>query len=340
MRFSLLIFCLTLLLNSMPAHAHHGAEGAFSGPGISGPIITIPARTMPKGRFFAGAGINYTNFDAFSDQSLISLDRKGEHIHDPGHIFIPYFNFGYGITDDFFAGLIVPYVFRYDIRTAFAGMAVEQGNSIGIGDIVLFSEYRFLKNLKHDFHASLISGIKIPSGVRRDTDRQGLRFETDDQPGTGSWDPLVGLALSKTVKSFSIDSNATYRFSTEGAQNTTVGDVANFNVAVSHRVKNKRLRKMFIDHLFGRDLAWDLILEANGSWIEKPAIKRDRPLGHDSVRSENHGGLLIYLTPGIRLTFDNKWITNLAVGLPVIEDLNGRQRAPDVKLVFGLTRVF
>lgn len=334
-----LIVALYFTIGASPAH--HGGSSTLSGPGLAGPIITIPARTMPKGKFFLGTGINYTNFNSFTGRELIRLDRRGEHFHDAEHIFVPTISGGYGLTDNLFLGISIPYVFRYDITTVAMGRAIEQGNSIGIGDITLFSEYRFLNNKKRDLHLALISGLKIPSGVRRERDSQGNRFEADDQPGTGSWDPIVGLALSKSFKKVSFDTNFTYKFSTEGTQDTIVGDSVLFNVALSHRVNgNKYLKKIFTDKLFGNKLNWDLILEANGSWSEKPEIRMDLPFGHQSFRESNHGGLLIYLTPGIRLTVNDKWISNFAISLPTIEDLNGRQRAPDAKLIFGFSRIF
>lgn len=320
--------------------AHHGGEVSINGPGISGPIITIPARTLPKKKFFIGTGINYTNSNEFTNIELTRLDKRSEHIHNTRHFFIPSLSLGYGLTDNVFFGLSVPYIFKYDIRTSFNGMAIEQGNSIGIGDITFLSEYRFLKKENIDLHSAIITGVKIPSGVRRVKDDQGLLFEADDQPGTGSWEPFVGLALSKGFKHLSLDANGLYRFSTRGTKDIIVGDMVSFNIAVSHRVTDRYLKKIFIEKLSNKTLDWDLILEANGHWSEKPGFNINLPFGHTSFRDENHGGLLIYLTPGIRVIFDKKWVSNFAVSFSTIEYLNGRQRAPSVRLVFGLTRIF
>ena len=207
--------------------------------------------------------------------------------------------------------------------------------------LTLFSAYKFLRRDDIGLNASFLSGIKIPSGVRRDKDRQGFIFEADDQPSTGSWDPLVGLAVTKKLGVFALHSNGLYRFSTRGTQNTVVGDVATFNLAVSHRVyKNKFLSSIFLQKLFNKDLNWDLILETNGQWSEKPKTRASVGSRHIDFTQENHGGLLVYLTPGLRLIVDKKWVTNIGVGFPIIEALNGRERAPSARLVFGLYRVF
>jgi hypothetical protein len=60
------------------------------------------------------------------------------------------------------------------------------------------------------------------------------------------------------------------------------------------------------------ELKWHLIGEINGNWIEKPKV--------GSLREENEGGTLIYLSPGIRTIIDKKWVANLSVGLPTIHN--------------------
>lgn len=337
----ILIASLIATIN-ISVNAHHGGEVSLTGPGVAGPIITIPARTLPKGKFFIGTGINYLNFDQYTNSEILHLDNIGEHIHGPSHIFTPSLNAGYGLTDDLFLAINLPYIFRYDTKTAFNGIAIDEGNSIGFGDITVFGEYRFFKNEKNDFHSAILSGIKIPSGVRRTRDNQGLLFEADEQPGTGSWDPIVGFAISKGFKHLALDANGLYTLSTEGTQDTIVGDMINFNIALSHRINGhySPFKQYVPGTVNGKNLIWDLIFEANGQWSEKPEIRMKQPFGHIGIREENHGGLIIYLTPGIRLTYDEKWVTNLAIGLSTIEDLNGIERTPSLRLVFGLIRIF
>ena len=82
-----------------------------------------------------------------------------------------------------------------------------------------------------------------------------------------------------------------------------------------------------------KKIAFDIILEANGTWSQKPNTF------HGFI-DQNHGGALVYLSPGFRFTFDNKWVWNTSVGLPTIEDLNGRQKTPALRLVSGFIRAF
>ncbi len=331
----LFLFLLITVFNCRVVKAHHGSEGIFTqGGGLAGPIITIPAYTLPKGIKYFGLGTDYINFDTFSSSQLVGFNKHGEDVHTTNHLFIPAAYGGLGITDKLTLTTSIPYVCMFGVNTAEDAMAVHLGNSIGIGDITFLGKYRFLNIDKFDLQSSLVAGIKIPSGVHRYRNNQDGLFEVDDQPATGSWDPLVGLAISKKIKSTFFSTNFLYKFSTKGTQDTVVGDVASYNVAATYRINNKTciLNKIFPVHISKKDLIWDLVLEGNGQWAGRPQI--------GSEIDVNHGGTLIYLTPGIRVSYDTSWIYNIAVGFPVIHALNGIQKPPDVRLIFGIVKAF
>ena len=231
--------------------------------------------------------------------------------------------------------LSVPYNFTNNIKTTFAGFTIDEGNSIGFGDLTLLGKYRFLNNEKHKLHASFLAGIKMPTGETNETNEFGFKLGADDQPGTGSWDPLLGLALSKRFDRFSVDTSTLYRLSTKGSQDTIVGDVVNFNLGTSYHVNkiNPRLfERIFPRKILGRDLDWNLVLELNGIWTEKVEFR--------GLKDNSHGGLTVFLSPGLRMSIDKKWISNLSIGFPVIEDLNGDQPATNLQMFFSLNRLF
>jgi len=315
--------------------AHHGGEGGLGGAGIAGPIITIPAYPLKKGSRFISIITNYLNEDIFSNNTLKEFGKRGEDVDVVENALSPSVVFGLGITEKLTVSAGVPYIFRYGIRRVEQSPEIQSvGNSIGIGDINLFSIYEIYHNEDRDFHIALLSGLNIPSGVRRDRDKKGILFRAEHQPSTGSFDPQIGLAISKHTGPFHIDTNGLYRFSTRGIQDTILGDIASYNFAISYLVgsREKKLEKLFVNKVFGKEAKWHLIFEANGSWVEKPKIK--------SIREENEGGTLIYLSPGIRLIWNKNWITNISVGLPTIDDLNGRRQPPNIRLIYGITKVF
>ena len=331
-----LIILLILALYILPSNAHHGGEGGLGGgAGIAGPIVTIPAYALPKGSKFVSLITNYTNADIFSDSKLKRLGRRGEDIDVVENTLSPSLTAGLGITNKLSASISVPYVFKFGVRRVEGTEDIlNKGNSIGVGDINFFTLYEFLHSDKYDLHAALLGGLKIPSGVRRTHDHEGHIFRAEHQPGTGSWDPQIGLALSKHAGIFHLDANGMYRFSTKGIQDTILGDVASYNFAVSYLIGTKKsfIDRLFPKHLGKSNLSWHLIAEANGNWVEKPKV--------ENHREENEGGTLIYLSPGIRAIIDKKWVANLSVGLPAIQNLNGRRKPPNIRLILGITRVF
>lgn len=331
-----LLLIITTLYTISPAFSHHGGEGGLGGgAGIAGPIITIPAYPLPKGSKFISLITNYNNDDIFSDSKLRRLGKRGEEVDVVENSLTPSITAGYGFTEKSSLSVSVPYTFKFGVRRVEeTPIVTDKGNSIGVGDINFFGLYELLHSEKHDLHTALLYGLKIPSGVKRTHDHSGMIFKAEHQPGTGSWDPSIGLAISKHAGFLHLDANGMYRFSTKGTQDTTLGDIISYNLATSYlvRTKNTHFDRLFPKHILGHDISWHLIGEVNGSWVEKPKS----PEG----REENEGGTLIYLSPGMRLILDKKWVTNLSVGLPTIHNLNGRRQPPNIRLILGITRVF
>jgi len=98
---------------------------------------------------------------------------------------------------------------------------------------------------------------------------------------------------------------------TEGSRDTDLGDIFNYNLALSYRA---------LEPL-------DLILEANGVWRDKQEV--------EGVEDENSSGNIVYFSPGVKISL-GKFMAYLSAGFPVIEDLNGVQTGTDFRLVSGI----
>ena len=196
----------------------------------------------------------------------------------------------------------------------------------GIGDLQIGAKYRLLDRREAPIGLALIAGLSIPTGDVRERQNDGSRFETEFQPGTGSWDPRAGLAVSRSVGPISIDASGVYTLRTEGSQDTNLGDHLAFGAAVSWRIgKGPHVHS---DGTFERHDALDLILEFNGEWEERERI--------DGVRDLNSGGTQLFLSPGARFVSSNGWNAYATVSIPVHDDLNGIQNETDMHLKLGL----
>ena len=339
------LLLLLLILTSTKAFAHGGncACTAFRYAGIGGPIITLPAYTMKKGMKSISVGINYLDSGRINRIGTEKVLGSNAHADDNSGSISPSLALAYGVTDKLNVFASMPYRLSYGFRELTEEGIEAQGNSIGFGDLNLLGQYKVYDS--GSFQTALLGGIKLPTGQTEVIADNQERFETKNQPGTGSFDPMFGISLSKQYKNFGVDFNFLYKISTEGAQNTTVGDVANYGIAISkginhnhqdpfhhhHDEKNESkttLQKIFPEHILGQHLTWDLVLEGITHWEEKPVI--------NGVANPNHGGTTLFVNPGIRMTLNDRIVSNLSLGFPVIEVLNGEQGGSTLQILFSM----
>jgi len=339
-----------LLTGSSIAFSHH--PSGISSSGTSGPILTIPGTTLMKGSAIAWLAFEHISFDELSNAVLEQGAAAHEHVHSLRSIESPTGGFAHGFTDRLMFSLQLPYVSRTGIREAehqhihgatemVVNEVIERGDSEGIGDLSVLGQYRFTGK-DSGLQASLLFGVKTPTGVTDERDDEGELFETEFQPGSGSWDGLFGLALTQPIGRWSLDSNVLYIVATEGAQDTDLGDRFHYNGAVSYRLigagtaeaterhhEHQHIQGHHYEHRArgNSGFAVDAVLEINGEWQAKQDIAGET--------DPNSGGNVVFLSPGVRLT-SNAWSGFVSFGLPIVNDLNGEQSEPEYRLVGGI----
>jgi hypothetical protein len=358
------IFALSAAVAAVGAgsqsEAHH-AGGVGNAQG-AGPINTISASTLERGHSVAGITVDYTSFDTLSDETLIEAHENDiEDVHGLDTIQSYSASYSYGVTDDLMVTLRLPVVKRTGIRAVEHQHEAEEleqdqepeiedhGNPTGIGDLSLLAQYRFLNNRASRTEAAVLLGVKAPTGETDERHGEEL-LDAEFQPGSGAWDALFGLALTRRVGPWSFDANVLYALVTEGTQRTDLGDLFLYNAAISYRLTSLAgPAPMFHgahSHAAGDDgdshapghkagaskgAALDLVLELNGEWHDKQETA--------GVTDENSGGTTIYISPGLRLTVD-QWSGIVSVGIPVVTDLNGIQAEQDWRISAGTSLAF
>jgi hypothetical protein len=339
---------LTALLLATPSHAHHPSGAGTAGG--AGPIITIPGTTLEKGESSAAVVFEYIKFNALSDAQL----SVPGHPHSLDAIFAPSLLYSYGITDDLTLTLRLPFVRRTNIREGHVHGGVpevhELGDSAGVGDLSVFAQYRLLRHRATQTELSLLLGLQLPTGDTSVNTADGERFETEFQPGSGAWAGMLGLAVTKRFGALSFDANVLYVLATEGAQDTNLGDRFQYNAALSYRLfgggpsgpmragvlpepmyhggpKSHTHKHAHEEAPAPRGPAFDLILELNGEWHARQEIA--------GVKDANSGGNVVYLSPGLRLSYE-KWSGFVSLGVPIVNDLNGVQAEPDWRVLTGV----
>jgi hypothetical protein len=338
---------LTLLLGAtcsdfIPcARADHPASGFAHG--IGGPIVTIPAGTLPRGSWAASMRVEWVRFDALSNTELAEGALRAGEVHSTDALLSPSVAIGYGITNHLTLGARLPYVARYEIREAHLHGGVpglhDHGDSKGFGDVSLLAQFRFLPGENGGAAAALLAGVKIPSGEKDVEDEEGDRFEVEHQPGTGSLDRLLGAAWSQTIGKAAADANVLATLATEGSQDTRLGHLVNYNLALSFRPGQHEhphgageAEHPHEHQTEGRDqVSFDLVAEANGEWRGPTDIA--------GAEEDNSGGSLVYLSPGMRVG-TQAWSLSASVGVPVVQELRGEQHETTLRLLVGLGVAF
>jgi hypothetical protein len=310
------------------AFADHPLGGL--GLGTAGPITTISAGTLPKGKFAAAYQIEHLAFKEFSDAQLDAFGAQGLEVHSLKSTTIQSLRLAWGVTDDLTVGVKLPYVNRKNLREVHVhedGDPPELhvlGDSKGLGDVTLLGQYRFMKGGATE--AAALLGIKAPTGKTDRTNALGETFEAEHLPGSGSWDGLLGAALTHRIGAASIDANLLYTIAGDGTQDTRLGDRLAYNLGLSYRIAGGAH-----DHAPGTaghaHLSWDLILELNGERQEKVEVA--------GVRDPNSGGNVLYASPGLRLSGEG-WSAFASWGKPIVKSLHGVQHDPDYRVVAGI----
>jgi len=303
---------------------------------------------MEKNRWAAALRTDYQKFDRFSDSELESLAASGTETHSMDDQTSVFFSAGYGLTEDLTVGMHIPYVIRRGIREGHDEGGIpevhDHGDSEGIGDLSLFGQFRFLRAERAGADVSALFGIKTPTGETKATDREGVRFESEFQPGSGSWDPLIGVAAGRRWGMITCNASLLYAMATGGAQDTDLGDALHFGLAFSwpytpahgdsHHSIGSHAHEPGVSIPPAKSerhshISFDFTLEANGEWRQKQTVS--------GTSDPNSGGTVMLLSPGVRINVYDRYSAFVSAGIPVIQELNGTQHETRYRFVAGIS---
>ena len=325
-----------LALAPAAAHADHSLATASGSTG--GPILTVGADTLAPGQWVAGLRFTYDRPDQRSDSTLADLAAHHVHAHNADYTLRSSASLAYGLADHLTVAASLPYIRRDDFREGehshsggvAANEVVRQGSISGVGDLTLGLQYLLAHDHDAGWAVALLAGVKVPTGSTHERTPDGERFETEHQPGTGSWDPFAGLAATRQIGATRIDSNLVYQVSSRGAQRTELGDRATASIAVSRGLGKAHHHEGGIEeHSHG---GWSLSLEATGEWEGRQRIAGE--IERDS------GGKAIFLAPGVRYVAAFGWSVGTALALPLWQDIRASHPDNRYRLTLAIGRAF
>lgn len=136
----------------------------------------------------------------------------------------------YGILRNLTLGALIPYVFR--------SLDSDAGDleGDGPGDVTLFGKFRLFRytSERASDNLAVLGGLELPTGSTDESDR-GMRLPMTLQPGSGSWDPFLGGALTLERDRWKLNAVALYQRNGQGARGFKFGDEFVFDASVGNR---------------------------------------------------------------------------------------------------------
>ncbi len=301
-----------LLAGTSSAHAH--GESIRGGGG--GSINTVGAAILEEP--VVGLRWDARRYETFTDQELIDFRAEGEDVHMHSSEDAYFLSFGFPINEDMDLSFMLQYnnfkkfkdngdQFASDCFASTPAVAGSPSTancispteeSPGFGDMLITSRYRFLNDGKHQLTS--IFGVILPTGKITNKTDNGEIIGTHNQPGSGAITFQGGIAYSgHLTEGIAIDAAALYRFSTQGAKQFRPGNSTQFDVAAS----------------FAHHGSIVPVIELNGIFF-------DQDLENDEIK-KNSGGDVIYLSPGISFSLNDKQSIYTNVSYPVYQELTG-----------------
>ena len=300
----LLLSCIIIMHKS--AEAHHGEVSSAFGPGA--PIETASPLALGKGRYLIYEKFEYVPFEYKEHAEPENIDT------------FTFFNtvFGYGVTDALSVYGILPFAIKEQDSL---------GTSDGFGDLGLIVQYGFklgerdgIRGLynygpedsygapysTNDLKMSVLVGFSVPTGTTSNHDNKGDIFPMGMQPGFDAPSFNFGFAALKMLfPHFTMTGDTSLTVFTRQNEGKS-GNETRFNVAGGYEIYEKK------NGLLSR---LDVIAESNFLHLTKDKDE-------NGEETDNSGGKILYLSPGLRATFGKHVSVGALIKLPTWKDLN------------------
>jgi hypothetical protein len=312
-----------------PAFAHHvGPSG-----GAGGGFAVFAPETLHRGHGAAWVRLVDSWPQQRSESDLASLANRGIDAHNTRYDLNAFAGVAYGVSDRVTVSAQIPYVRHDSIRVAEPGGDIEQlGSAAGMGDVTLLAQYRLTPG--EEGGVALIGGLKLPTGSTRNRDAFGQRFETEHQPGTGSWDPMFGASAATQIGPVVLAASALYQLAGNGAQDTRLGDRLQGGISVGHHFgptehhHQDEAEEVHEHH----HRSWDVFVEFGGEWEGRQTVAGEI--------EESSGGSWVYAAPGVRFNSASGWSTTAALALPLWQHIRASHPDNGVRLLVSLGKSF
>lgn len=225
---------------------------------------------------------------------------------------------GYGATGDLALFAALPVLDKSLTLRPASGPRVHRGAN-GIGDVRLFARYTLVQRdaAGSSLRVAPFLGLELPTGDDGQADAMG-RLPPPLQPGSGSWDPFVGVVATYQTLRYQLDTQLGYQANTEGDA-FELGDTLRLDGSAQYRIWPRELGRGVPGFLY-------LGVEANLMHQERTRI--------GGAKDPSSGGQIFQLAPSLQYV-TRRWVLEATVQVPVAQDPNGTALEEDFTVRAG-----
>ncbi len=167
-----------------------------------------------------------------------ALHHQGHDSHVKTHEEFYHFTLGAALGERTTLLAELPYVVRHSLDVDSHAHLGSRQRSEGFGDLRLIGVYKLLMTKRGDFIGPT-AGIKLPTGATKERDDYGVKFEPEMQPGSGSFDPEMGVTFEYGLGRFEFHGDAVYTLRTRGAQEYRFGNLFSAHLSADYALNPK-----------------------------------------------------------------------------------------------------
>ncbi len=310
------ILFFTLLLST--------GQFAFSQTCCSGGVPLSNNLGLPnEGKKSLIVGLNYDY------NNLNTLNAGSERLNDDSRLRITnsiLLNVGYAFTDRLSIESLFTWVNQTRTISQFSNENFSETS--GVGDAVFLAKYAFHDILGANTVLNLGLGTKVPFGKSDLNTSEGFQLTADLQPGSGAWDLLGWLSVSKVLNfrpSAILSGSLTYRATGKNnsyLNNSSVyefGNVWQGNLGYTDQV-----------------LLYNVIFNPGLIVKYRKAVK-DKI---DASEIPNTGGDWVFVRPELGVQIATNVLLTTKVEIPIYSYVDGTQLTPTLRFTVGVSLRF
>ena len=193
----------------------------------------------------------------------------------------------------------------------------------GIGDAVFLLQYDFPDVVGDNSNVSLGAGTKAPLGSFSETDRSGITYIADLQPGSGAWDLILYAAISKNF-----DFRPTMTFSSRVIGRLTGKNKDYLDGASTYEYGDEFQIFLGVSDQF---LVFNTITDPGISFKYRKANKDII----DTNELDNTGGEWLFINPSLGIQLSPTIRFKVIAEIPLIGNVDGTQLTPTYRITSG-----